>query len=277
MPRIPDEIRDCVFYLFPSEQAAKVSEGAGGTGFLVATRSTVFDRYFTYAVTCKHILGACGGAPVIRMNGPDGAFWIRKTTETQWHVHADGDDVAAALLKVEGKFAHRFINERLLLTRELIAEHDLGPGDDVFIVGRYVDHEGRARNWPSVRFGNISMMNWEPVRQEGSEFPQESFLVECRSLGGYSGAPVFVYIPPYASRPRESTLVQTPRGPWLLGIDWGHLRIREKVTNRDGEPHPDGWKVSTASGMAAVVPAWKIREVLEHPEFHEVQRLWIKS
>jgi hypothetical protein len=50
-------------------------------------------------------------------------------------------------------------------------------------------HEGRQKNSPTARFGNIAQMPNEPVIIK--RFEQECFLVEARSIGGYSGSPVF--------------------------------------------------------------------------------------
>src|SRR5260370_1057024 len=66
-------------------------------------------------------------------------------------------------------------------------------GGSGFLVGRFVNHEGRQKNSPSVRFGNLAMMPGEPVYHKHSESQgEESFLVDIRTISGYSGSPVFV-------------------------------------------------------------------------------------
>jgi hypothetical protein len=45
---------------------------------------------------------------------------------------------------------------------------------------------------------------------------------------------------------------------WLLGIDWGHLPVWDDVF--DGNQKIGRMRVST--GMAGVVPAWKLRDLL---------------
>jgi hypothetical protein len=77
-----------------------------------------------------------------------------------------------------------------------LSEYDVGPGDDVFFVDRYVNHEGQQRNLPTVRLGIISMLPYEKVEHSRGTLV-DSFLVEARSLGGYSGSPVFLFIRPY--------------------------------------------------------------------------------
>lgn len=53
----------------------------------------------------------------------------------------------------------------------------------MFFLGRFVTHDGKQRNLPTVRFGNLATMPWEPVLTERG-LRQESFLVEARSLSG---------------------------------------------------------------------------------------------
>jgi hypothetical protein len=49
---------------------------------------------------------------------------------------------------------------------------------------------------------------------------------------------------------------------WLLGIEWGHLPVWDDVF--DGNRKIGRMQVST--GMAAVVPAWKLRNLLDKKE-----------
>jgi hypothetical protein len=56
-----------------------------------------------------------------------------------------------------------------------------------------------------------------------------------------------------------------PKGPYLLGIDWCHLNNLIPVINQDGK-QVEGMKVRENTGMAGVVPAWKIMEVINAEE-----------
>jgi len=53
-------------------------------------------------------------------------------------------------------------------------------------MGRFVNAEGRLRNVPTLRFGTIAQIPIEKV--DG----QVSFLVEARSIPGFSGTPVVI-------------------------------------------------------------------------------------
>ena len=47
---------------------------------------------------------------------------------------------------------------------------------------------------------------------------------------------------------------------WLLGIDWGHLPVWSDVVDGDGEING---RIKTNTGMAGVVPSWKLKELIE--------------
>jgi hypothetical protein len=146
------------------------------------------------------------------------------------------------------------------------------PGDDVFFVGRFIGHDGRQQNAPTVRFGHLALM---PSRiRAPSGRVAESFLVEGRSLPGYSGAPVFVYRMPYGAVFGDSSPgggMQTITRPVLLGVDWVHLADYRKVLKSDKKtPFKDAEGkelfVEQNSGMMGVVPAWKLIQLLNDPE-----------
>jgi len=168
------------------------------------------------------------------------------------------------LLRLDQSHLFRYIHTDRFITLEKINAYKLGPGDGVFLIGRFVNHEGRDSNTPAVRFGNIAMMPGPPVeRQDGSL--QDSFLVDMRSISGYSGSPAFTYIPAPElgfRRIRHANEPRTDIGPWLLGVDWGHLQRLEDVVDRNGGKHPDGLCVSSNTGMAGIVPAWKLYDLL---------------
>ncbi len=265
MPRIADEILECVFYLYPTVADAQAGERAGGTGFFVGVPSeTVPGWTYVYAVTNSHVVRA-GESPVMRLNTVDGKIDVIELGQDNWKDHPDGDDLAVCQWEPANTHRARTISDKMLLTKEILDLVRIGIGDDVFVVGRFINHEGRQRNQPSVRFGNIAMMPVEPIFQEQRAFEQESFVVESRSLPGYSGAPVFVHIPSFTSR--LGGAVTNLEYEWLLGVDWGHNYITEKVRDEGGKEHPEGWQVWSNSGMMNVVPAWRLADFLGRKDF----------
>jgi hypothetical protein len=215
VPRIPDDTLDSVIYLYPSVADAESGEKVGGTGFLVGIPSEVHEGVtYQYAVTNSHVIRE-GNSPVIRLNTQDGATDVLELSRDDWVHHQYGDDLAVCPLEFSLD-THKFslLARDWFLTKEEMDEYDIGPGDDVFMAGRFVQHEGRQRNTPVVRFGNLSMMPYEPVTNMRG-IKQESFIVEMRSLSGFSGSPVFALIPPFALRPNRGGSKRLPTfGCW---------------------------------------------------------------
>jgi hypothetical protein len=294
MPRIDDLILNSIVYLYPSVTAAENGDGVGGTGFLVAVPSaTAARRHYSYAVTNSHVIREAK-APVIRLNRPDKGTIVLDLAVDDWTHHPNGDDVAITgpLLLEPTKVQASLLPLELFITEGIIQDQEIGPGDDTFMIGRFKAHEGRERNLPTVRFGSISMMPLEPVRHQRG-IKQESFLVETRSLGGYSGSPVFVHIPSSSVRPKDRLKrrerqvrgitadltddlefsVHGESGPWLLGIDYGHLPLFDAVLERDHKtPVDSGYVAASNSGLMGVVPAWRLAELLNSPEIEKVRQ-----
>ncbi len=289
VPRIPDELLESVIYLYRDEQSAREGARAGGSGFLVHVASTERTEFSSlYAVTNSHVIRE-GRSPVIRLNAPDGTIAVLPVEADQWWHHPDGDDVAVCPIGLKPEF-HKFYSLDVamwLLARHEVEQYRIGPGEEAFFLGRFISHEGRQRNLPTARFGNISMMPGEPVRHPTRGIDQECFLVEARSLSGYSGSPVFYYIPPMTPQWDESfddvgspLRLHNASTLGLLGIDFMHFRDRQPVREPvDGKPLPEEWWVEQNSGIMGVVPAWKLAELLDDEELVRVredrEREWL--
>lgn len=102
---------------------------------------------------------------------------------------------------------------------------------------------------------------------------QESFLVEARSLAGYSGSPVFVYKSAGMDLDTGEVKPHVSASVFLLGVDWCHLSKRDPVLEDDKKTRvqPSKW-VRQNTGMAGVIPAWKIAELLNDSEVLELRR-----
>lgn len=92
----------------------------------------------------------------------------------------------------------------------------------------------------------------------------DAYLVEARSWGGHSGSPAFVCYPP------DRKMGKLDLGPRrklvaLLGVVVAHFGISEEV-KFEGDIAGRG-AVAVNSGMAVVVPASKINELLMLEEF----------
>jgi hypothetical protein len=282
VPRIPDELLDCIVYLYPSvgeaERGATSSDpGQGGTGFLVdvpiedAPRPDLRARYI---VTNSHVVGPEGQSPVVRINTVAGGSDVLPLALDDWIHHPDADDVAVKPIGLSGA-VHKFRTldwTTWALTQEELNHWRVGPGDQVFFLGRFRYQEGGGRNLPTVRQGNIARMA-ERIRHPRG-FEQESFLIEARSLSGYSGSPVFLFIAPYDWRGQLHGTGTDVRHVALLGIDWGHQPDITRVLGPDKETpwsEAELW-VKQNSGLMNVLPAWRINSFLLEDEGLKEQR-----
>lgn len=268
MPLVRDEMLETSIYLYASVADAEQGRKTGGSGFLVAVDAERNPGKFFYAVTNRHVVES--GGTVIRINTQDDHFDIADLDDRHWAFHPDGDDLAITLIGLTAIHKFRHVQFELLLEKAAFPRTHIALGEEVFVVGRFINHEGAQKNIPTVRFGNIAQMPGEPIRQERgkSYFDQESFLVDAKSIGGYSGSPVFVEIDGNRSTDgnrRENRI-------WLLGIDWGHIKDWHPVYDEAGRPLTT-LKIKHNTGMMGVVPSWKLREMLMSPSFKETREI----
>jgi hypothetical protein len=258
--RIGDEFLECVVYVYPSEQAAMEGKEAGGSGFLVNFPRPMETANRVFVVTNRHVIEYLE-APVVRVNRGDGSFEPIETNRNRWRIHPDGDDVAAIEFhQLSSEHFFRWVDFSTALPHHAIQDFNVGIGDPVAMLGRLIGHDGKVRNSPIARFGTIAMMPGDKIKNAfGAD--QETYLIECHSIPGFSGSPVFLFLNATTRSLGGHPLVGI--GPWLLGIDWYHANTLEKVRDRDGEVLENGWFVKANTGVAGVIPCTRIQELLE--------------
>ncbi len=276
MPRINDQMLSCVFYLYRDRQAAESGENAGGTGFWTAYQpEDAAGVFYMFAVSNKHVV-ADAGASVIRVNTTNGRVDAFDVEPHEWYFD-NKDDLAITHIQTIDftKHAIKNIPMSMFVTREIIAQYDLGPGDEVFMIGRFIRHDGKATNIPSVRFGSLSMP--ESVIYYPLYNAQESFAVEMRSMAGYSGSPVFIYPSQWNMNSGGITIGNT--AVFLLGVDWGHIIDHlEVIDGRAAQPGKSGSAyVRASTGMNGVVPAWKLSDLIKTSPWAENMRREAKA
>jgi hypothetical protein len=285
MPKIPQNALDSIFYLYPTREDAKKGTNFGGTGFLIYVPSEIHGKYgrgYIYGVTNWHV--ACQGSSVIRLNTKTTTPHILDYGPDLWFFDPRYD-VAVTGIKIDAGL-HRTtqLHDSMLLTQEAKKKAaEIGPGDDVFMVGRFIDHDGGDSNLPAVRFGHISI---DPSRiEQPNGRKAHCYCIDLHSRTGYSGSPVFVYRTPGS----DLSVSNDPQSPklllagtsffMLLGIhcaqfpELWEVTAEGKLRHESGEPLLTGGRyIRGYSGMTVVIPSWVIREVLDMPILKEWRR-----
>jgi hypothetical protein len=277
MPKIPPEVIESVFYLYNSREDAEAGKPFGGTGFVVAVRSELDDYVFPYAVTNWHV-AVRSGASVIRVNKKGGGVDIFEYGPDAWSFAPGGYDVAIAPLPVRSDVHDvTVLTDNMLITEAELERLRIGPGEDTFMIGRFVDHDGVSTNIPAARFGHISVMP-QPIRQPtGSLRP--SFILDIHSRTGYSGSPVFVYRTATSDLSNNLVDIAVTGTQFLklLAVHWDQfpelweIGRGSDVKSEIIELSDDARYVKGMSGMTLAAPAWAIKELLDMPE-HKARR-----
>lgn len=258
MPRRSNRILEIAAYLYPSTEDAERGEPKGGTGFLVGIKypNEAWGSH-KYIVTCRHVAER-GEASAVRMNDHWGRHCVLEVPQSAWEYHEGGYDVAACEVDISGLVQHKWIPMALLFTDVRAMELQIGIGDDIHSVSRYISQEGRERNTPVVRHGHIAMMPREEIVYNcgAREYKQLLYMLEIRSRPGFSGSPVMVDArpTPIPERPQHWELA-----PQLWEGFHGLLGM-ECAAAMEGEIN---------EGMAWAIPAGRILEVLNMPRFQK--------
>lgn len=257
MPRIRDAILDCVIYLYRSVHEAEEGINIGGSGFLVHIKGEEDPNIdHIYAVTNRHVVDA--GAIHVRMNTVSGRKLIMKARKEYWQRSKEDDLAVVRLGGLPEEAKLLALAEECLLTEEDVAKHGIGVGDEILMLGRFINREGAQQNSPTARFGHIAQMMGDPITADDGHVQEGAILCEVRSIGGYSGSPVIVLPNPVYARDGEP--LPTDRAV-LLGVDFCHIPNWVAAADSSGKPNPH-IRVPLNSGMAGVIPAWRLRVLL---------------
>jgi hypothetical protein len=269
--RVPDETRKCVAFV-----GMKTARGyeVKGTAFFIGRRRQVGDHNFSfmYAVTAKHVIDGIrdkGSDICMRVNFRDGSSQWIESKASSWRFHPDDLEIDVAVLELmpNDQVDLLLFPLEAFATDEIISKEGIGIGDTVFLTGLFASHYGRKRNIPIVRMGNIAAMPEEPIETSFGLF--DAYLVESRSIGGLSGSPVFVQ--QERLRMHNGELVYAPLGSpfYLLGLMHGHWDA--PMPNQDDVTTDILNKETVNMGIAMVIPATKIREVITQPAIKDFE------
>jgi len=269
MPIIAPEMLSSVFYLYRTIDDAKSGRDSGGTGFFASVPSNLAGDTLGhhYGITNWHVARKQGFS-VIRLNTITGEPDYLDFDPGDWECDPKKDDIAIIPLSIRDPSQKAFFISapHVFIKEEAVIFEKWGPGDDVFMIGRFMDNvEDKNSNIPFTRFGNISSQLVK-VKQPTGYKDGKCFCIDMHSRTGFSGSPVFAYRTPgndlrWMVYPNHK--VEMGRASCaLLGIHCAQWP--EELIIKDGNKMltVEGW-----SGMTVVVPAWRILEMLDQPKF----------
>jgi len=285
LPYIPEELLGCVVFVGYQDEAGK--NHFMGSGFWIARPGPedIKNEFRpTYLVTAAHVLddihkklGPNSQRVRVRVNTKNGdQKWV-DTPLCSWKRHRDSAvDIAVFKMDIVGQNWDHFAwgTEAFVNAQSAIDDggRSIGHGDDVVVAGLFFLHAGQKKNIPIVRMGNVAALRGERVLN------MDAYLVESRSIGGLSGSPVFYDV--YAAKDAhvgDNRILRTMVKFRLLGVMHGHFDFPDVAPDAVVE---DKERVAINSGIAIVIPAEKIVEVLDRfkdEEEEEAKRVRMKK
>jgi hypothetical protein len=272
---IPPEVKSVVAFVFVVGPAGTAVPQ--GTAFLVSVKdSTTPDQIFGYLVTAKHVLQtedqkAFRAEILVRLNVLGGESELAKVPLTpdgknkNVFVHSDPtvDIAVVPALLDPTHFEIKMIQDDLIVTKEKFKELKIREGSEVFFTGLFTPFVNTRRNYPVVRFGRVALVTDERIDFGGVK--AELYLIETNSYGGNSGSPVFFYLG--SDREPGSVVVGNPVLE-LAGVMSG--RFNDAVAVETIETSAKSF-VRPSMGIAGVVPAYKLHEILFSNELMELR------
>lgn len=172
--------------------------------------------YWHYLVTARHVIeqirhASVDGTVFVRVNlGPEPGTTWHEMPLSAWRTHpadrADiqGDewlhsrtgeqvhDVAVALCPASVIDAGTVMPwpTDLVLDDAGVRDREIGPGDELAVIGLYYRREGKVRMTPVARAGTIAAMPSDHDLIPTDAGQMRAYLIESRSTGGLSGSPV---------------------------------------------------------------------------------------
>jgi hypothetical protein len=272
---IPPDIKKSVVFLFlPSGDGKLIPSG---TGFLTGVRHPTKKGVLSvYLVTAKHVLQTPDRSgfvrqAFVRFNTKDGRSDVLtlllspEGPKKNVFVHADPavDLAVVPVFEDPSRYDFKVIADELLTSKQDAERLGIREGAEVFYAGLFVPHVGVARNYPIVRFGKVALLPEEKINWGGRE--SDLYLIESASYGGNSGAPVFVFVPAAGSQERGPG----PPAVRLAGVLVGYFGEVEAVGPQSGNSRT---MAAYNTGVSAVVPAYKLQEILFGEELSRQRR-----
>ena len=262
---IPPEVKSVVVFIFIEMEGKLVPNG---TAFFVGVKKPTEPTTFTvYLITAKHVLYKPDTTEFIdkvhvRINKRGGGSEVSTIPITVegdnknifFHSDPSVDVVAIPFLPDQTRFDFKFLPDEFITTQEDYDNLKIREGSDVFFTGLFTPYLGSEKNYPVVRFGRIALVTDEKIEWQGKQM--SLYLIEAGSYGGNSGAPVFFY---FGSDRTPGMLTVGKPILKLAGVMQGTFRDAQEIKIIETKKTP----ISVSNmGIAAIVPAYKVHELL---------------
>ncbi len=177
-------------------------------------------------------------------------------------------DVALCPISISDSiYDFRQLAPDMFVTESKIQALKLNETDEVLFSGLFLPYHGAMKNYPIVRHGKIALIPKEKIpwsNPAGGYSMQDLYLADITSWGGNSGSPVFIR----RNGATEQGALFSGVQYLLLGVMQGYFNSERPATLDTAEitdtAHLDV-NLSDNSGIAAVVPAQKILDILGQP------------
>jgi hypothetical protein len=283
--RVPDHALKTVAFVGIKENDEFIPKA---TGFFVSYEH--MQHRFMCFVTAEHVISGLitrNNEIFVRINLANGDVAIISAPNNRWHYYpSDGEYSDVAVIPLEDHVIDHETGERIPIdcltvalngeraipcTSDFAEKCGIGIGDEIFIVGLFRSHFGNERNRPIARGGRIAAMLDEPVFTKYAGYI-DAYLIEAMSIGGLSGSPVFVHLPPVTALDGRTVQFQTGQLYYLLGLMHGHFDVQNLNEDVVADLPALG---SINTGIGVVIPVEKIIAAVTHPDLEEERRLHV--
>lgn len=261
---VPSEILECTAFV-----GAKIAGEPKwlGTAFLVGYEEDGVN--FAYWVTAKHVLRGAANLSgrdddfiYLRVNKVGGGVLELATKDEDWSRHPTDEaaDVAVIRLPRNDTVAAKYYPLTSAAVKSAMQREVMGIGDEVFMVGLFPSHVADEKNSPIIRIGNIASMPECPVITPFGDI--KAYLVELRSIGGHSGSPVFVHLPPGRQDGAGGMKLTFSSVYYLLGVLHGHFKVPKVMIDMFATYGADDSE-KVYSGIGVVTPVERVIETIQ--------------
>ena len=237
-----------------------------GTGFFIGLdygdrSASSAETYRLFLVTNRHVLAGRDDL-LIRVNTKKGAARRVRLPLTggerrSWAAHPDERvDVAVVLINarvlLEAGMELGYFRPADMAFVSMMKELDIGPGEELFVLGFPMGMSGVERNYVIARCGMIARFDDEILTTS------RTFLIDAAVFPGNSGGPVIV-------KPNSDSLAghRPIDQAYLIGMVRSYLPYEEIAYSLQTEPPTPRMVFTENSGLADVIPMDCVREAAD--------------